>query len=282
MRRLAVPLFAITTLAIAAWAPGANAVTSVSSSAYGLGAGLDVLGVVGVGVGPIDPVSGAAPTAYTKSATVLSVTDTLSLADVLGIGLAKQALDTGIIVTSASSPFLPTPTGTATATVDGLGTSLNSLLGSTFLSLSATTVTSTSSVDGTGSLSALGSTQIEGLKVSGSALKGATIDGSLFVNPAPNTIIFNLGGLEILLNEQIPSGDGVTSEAIQTNAIDILFNNFALSTGILNGSVIIAHSQAAIFGPAVAAVPEPSTWAELLAGFAIVGSVLRRRAARFV
>ncbi len=276
MRGSAFRLFVLTALASTALGASANAVTSVSSGAYGLGATLDVLNFVGVGVGPIDSVSGSAPGAYSNSATVLSVADTLGL----GI-VANQGLNTGVIVSSASSPFPGSPTGTATSTVNNLGTSLSSLLGSSFLSLGATTVTSTSSVNGVGSLSAFGSTQIVGLTVTGSALNGLTINGSLYGNPAPNTVLFSLAGLTILLNEQIPSGNGTTSDGIQTNAIDIIFNNFALTGGLtaslLSGNIIVAHSQADIFGPATLPVPEPATWLELLGGLAIVGSVARRR-----
>ena len=271
MRRFRASMITMSAIACAAWGPAANAVTSISSSSYGLDANLTVLKLVTVGLGPIDQVSGVAPAAYGKSATVASLSDTL------GLVLGNQALGTGLIVSSASSPFPGAPTGTATDTVNNLTSSLNALFGPAFLDLSATTVTSTSSVNGLGSLTAIGSSQIEGLKVTGSALQGATINGALFVNPAPNTVLFNLGGLEILLNEQIPSGDGVTSEAIQTNAIDIIFNNFAFSTGLLSGNIVVAHSQAGIFGSASPAVPEPATWIELLVGFGIVGAVSRRR-----
>jgi hypothetical protein len=71
-------------------------------------------------------------------------------------------------------------------------------------------------------------------------------------------------------------GDGVTSAGISTNAIDIAFNNFALGTGLANGNIILGHSEA-LASLGAAAVPEPSSWAMMLLGFAAVGMVLRRR-----
>jgi hypothetical protein len=275
MSRLKFPQVAMAVLAIGL-AGSAHAVTDISSSAYGLGANLTVLSLVTVGAGPFSTSAGVAPAAYSNSDTVLSVSDNLNLI------LGHQTLSTGVITTAASSPFPVTPTGTAAATVNNLGTGLGLLFGPSLLSIGATTITSTSSVDGTGTLTALGSSDLEGLTVTGTALGGLTIDGSLYAHAAPNTVLINLAGLEIILNEQIPSGDGVNSEGIQTNAIDIKFDHFALGTGLLSGGIIVAHSQADITGPAVPVtpVPEPATWAELLAGFVMIGGFARRRAAK--
>lgn len=66
-------------------------------------------------------------------------------------------------------------------------------------------------------------------------------------------------------------GDGINSLGISTNAIDVTFNNFALGTNVLNGNIIVGHSQA------MAAVPEPASWAMMLLGFAGIGFVARRR-----
>lgn len=55
----------------------------------------------------------------------------------------------------------------------------------------------------------------------------------------------------------------------RTNATAFTVGTF----GVINGSTFSGLA----FAPTVAAVPEPSTWAMMFAGFAIVGSALRRR-----
>ena len=104
------------------------------------------------------------------------------------------------------------------------------------------------------------------------------LDGSLYVNPAPNTVLLSVGGLSIILNEQNQIGDGVTGLGIETNAIHIDFNNFLLGTGLVNGDIIVGQSQAwASVGERTAgAVPEPATWAMMLLGFGMVGFAIRR------
>jgi hypothetical protein len=88
------------------------------------------------------------------------------------------------------------------------------------------------------------------------------------VNPTPNDVIFNLGGLTITLNQQIP--DSSESAGITTNAIALDFNHFPIGLNVVNGSLDIAQSFASINVVNVA-VPEISTWAMLLLGFAGLG-----------
>ena len=52
---------------------------------------------------------------------------------------------------------------------------------------------------------------------------------------------------------------------ITTNAIALDFNKFPFGTDVVNGSVDVARSFASID------VPEPSTWAMMLIGFAGLG-----------
>ena len=87
----------------------------------------------------------------------------------------------------------------ATATVNNLQLSLSeSQLLTTLLGLNATTIQSFSQANSVGRLDASGSTTIEGLTLYGLLLGGVTIDGSLFVNPAPNTVLLNIAGLKSL------------------------------------------------------------------------------------
>ncbi len=260
----------------------ASATTVLSSSAFALSADLTLLGLVGVSAGPFAATGGSAIPSYANTNTVLSLDQTLSIG-VLGVLAVNQHLGTGVMSTSASSPYPTTPTSTATATVDNLGLALTTktLFGSpvNILTIGATTVGSTTSASAQNMLSVTSLSNIEGLTISGLALGAVTIDGSLFVNPAPNTVIFNAGGLKIVLNEQLTSSD-TNLLSRTTNAIHIFFDRFAISTGILSGGITVAQSQADVLGPPiidVGPIPEPAAWMQMIAGFGLAGAALRRQ-----
>ena len=267
-------------VAAAAFTSPAMAAPTVSSSSYGASAALTVGNVVHVGVGPVAAVSGVAPAAYNQSLTVASVNQSLSLVATPLLSV-DQSLTSGILTSTAQSAFPTTLSGSASATIANLGLALTSdtpiTAPLTLIGLSANAVSSFSSVSGVGNLAAMGSSSILGLQLTGSVLGSLNIDGALFANPSANTVLVNLLGLRILLNEQIASGDGVTGIGIQTNAIHASFTNFLIGTQLLNGDIIVGHSQAAIAGIGAAAVPEPASWAMLIAGFGMIGGMMRRR-----
>ena len=248
-----------------------------SSSAYAVGANENVsaAGAVTatVNVGPLAPSSGAAPPSYNNSNSVASVSQNAALTT--GLQSVTQGLQTGILTSNANGT---STAAQSTATVNNLQLSFSDAqILTTLLGLSATTIQSTSQANSIGGLDASGSTTIEGLTLFGLLLGGTTINGSLFVNPAPNTVLLSIDGLSIILNEQTMLGDGVTSTGISTNAIDIVMNNFPLGTSLANGNIIIGHSQALASLGQPAAVPEPATWAMMLLGFCGVGAAMRRR-----
>ena len=249
---------------------------SASSSAYAVGAheNVSAAGVVNatVNVGPIAQSSGAAPPSYNNSASVASLSQSANLTT--GAGAVSQSFNTGLL-TSNSSGTSTAAQGTATVNNLNLSVADSALLGS-LLGVSATTIQSTSQANSVGGLDASGSTTIEGLSLYGLLLNGATIDGSLFINPSPNTVLLSLAGLTITLNEQTMLGDGINSLGISTNAIDVAFNNFALGTNLVNGNIIVGHSEA-LASLSSAAVPEPASWAMMLLGFAGMGFVARHR-----
>ncbi len=248
-----------------------------SSSGYALGANENVSagGAVSatVSVGPLAPTSGSAPPSYNVSNNVASVSQNAALTS--GVTGVTQGLQTGILTSNSNG----TATGAqATATVNNLQLSLSEgQLLTTLLGLNATTIQSFSQANSVGGLDASGSTTIEGLTLNGLLLGGVSIDGSLFSNPAPNTILLNVGGLLITLNEQTLFGDGITGTGISTNAIDVAFNNFALGTNLLNGKLIVGHAEAFASLGQAPAVPEPGTWAMMLLGFVGIGFASRRR-----
>lgn len=256
----------------------AQAATTISSSAYDLRVNLTLLSLVGVSAGPFSQASGSGSTAYSDSDSFAGVDETLNLGALSLVGV-RQTLDTGLLLTSAQSS-LPVQSGSARATVNDLSTRLGTVFLGNFtslLSINASEVVSRSQVGAIGGANASGFTSIAGLVISGAALGGLVIDGSAFVNPDPNTILLDLLGLRIVLNEQTPIGaQTATSAGISTNAIRLIFNSFSIGGGLLSGDVIIAHSEAQI-GDAVGSVPEPATWVQMILGFGLIGLVARRR-----
>jgi len=79
----------------------------------------------------------------------------------------------------------------------------------------------------------------------GSALIGFSINGSspTDVTPSPNTRISLAGGVTVILNEQIASGDGVHTSALTVNMIHVVFNDQL--TGAITGDIVVssAHSD---------------------------------------
>jgi hypothetical protein len=221
--------------------PASAAVTSVTSSATVLDVDLTALGV------PIDitalPASGSAPPPY-------NVTNSLAS---FSTSLGPISLTTGLL-TDMASGNTGTGMGSATSTINNLDISWDSIF-----SLTSTLISSTSSVNGTPS--ATGSTTLEDLTIK---VLGSTV--TIPVNPPKNDVIFSLDGLTITLNQQLP--DASESAGITTNAIAIDFNKFPFGTNLVNGSIDVAQSFASIN---VTTIPETSTWAMLLLGFAALG-----------
>lgn len=279
MRRVARLGLAASLLASVAANP-AQAATTISSSAYDITVNLGLLGLAGVGAGPFSQSSGSGATAYSDSDSFAGANQTLGLG-VLGIVGVRQTLATGLLLTTAQSS-LPVQSGSARATVNNLSTRLGTVVLGSFtslMSINAGEVISRSQVGAVGGANASGFTSIAGLTISGAALGGVVIDGAAFVNPDPNTVLLDVLGLRIVLNEQTPVGaQSATSAGISTNAIRLIFNRFAIGGGLLSGDIIIAHSEAQI-GDAVSAAPEPATWVQMILGFGLIGLVARRRKA---
>jgi hypothetical protein len=232
---------ALTLSAGLALSTASAAVTSVTSSASVLDVDLTVPPISFAEL----PVSGSAPPPYNVTNSLLSFSTTLGPA----------SLTTGLLTDTASGDA---GMGLATATLNNLAISLDSIF-----DLTSTLISSTSSVNGTPS--ATGSTTITGLTI---MVLGSTV--TIPVNPTPNDVIFNVAGLTITLNQQIP--DLSESAGITTNAIALDFNKFPFGTNLVNGSVDVGQSFASLN------VPEPSTWAMMLAGFAGLGYAGYRRA----
>jgi uncharacterized repeat protein (TIGR01451 family) len=234
--RLAIPIIVIGFISLPS---AARAQTTGSSSSFGAFADLTLVPLIGPGInidlGPVSTASGNAPPDYSDADTVLSTG--------LSTGQTGNILSTGVLATSASSVIANDNTS-ADATVDNLSLSVVGAL--QLLSIGADTVVSTAEVSGdcgTGSLTATGATTIENGSAGGTLGIGLTISS----NPTPNFELINLLGIRVVLNEQIVTGDGVTSRGITVNAIHVDLTNTVLSLlGVLSGDIIISQSQAQV------------------------------------
>lgn len=235
---------------------GATVLTG-TSSAYGEFVDLTVTPFLGTAAiitsGPLPAVSGSAPTPYNLNNSALSAS-------------VPPFLSTGLLSVNASSD-VDTLSGFRNTGADATVNDFSILLSSFGIDLRATTVQSTAAVTGDfGTFSAVGTTTFEDLTINGVAF--------LFINPMPNTILLDVPGLTITLNEQITSGNLPGSSGIAVSAIHADFNNFlAPDLSLVNGDIFISHSQAAMMG----VVPEPETYTMLLAGLVSMVAVTRRR-----
>jgi hypothetical protein len=232
-------------------------VISGSSSSYGESVALT--GALIVTSGPLPTAGGTAPLPYTDGPNSLVSAS------------APPVLSTGVLTVNAASNVDGLPGSrfaSADATVNGLAVNLVDPISTlSLLSLGATTVFSNAMVSGEFG----GLTGVRNTLLTGATLTVAGVPIVLLAAPLANTVAFNGGGLQILLNEQpTAGGDGLTAESIVVNAIHISFANFAFGLGVLNGDIIVSHSQAALTATATppAAVPAPGTWMILVAGLA--------------
>jgi uncharacterized repeat protein (TIGR01451 family) len=236
--------------------------TVASSSAYGERVSLNLLPLLGQGVqvssGPLPGIAGSSPPAYDRDANAASASVSLA-----GGG---EILRTGVLNVEADAAGNSV---SARSLVNGLELDLvPSLPLLRLLTLDAGTVRSSATIEGAcGSLAATGSTQILQGDVGGVVAGGIALPE----NPAPNTVLLNLLGVRIILNEQIHSGDGVNERSLTVNAIHVQLQNSVLSgLGVLSGDIVIGHVEAhracdaasadeADLGLSLTANPEPVT-----------------------
>jgi len=219
----------------------ARAQTNGNSSSFGAFVDLTFVPLLGgdvdLDLGPLPTASGSAvdPNTYSDSDTALSASVSLPA---LG-----SILSTGVLTVNADGD-LANDTTSSDATVDDLGIFIVGAL--QLLTITADTVVSTADISGecgVSGLTATGTTTIEGAGVGGTLGVGLSIDAS----PPPNTVLLDLLGIRVVLNEQIVSGDGVNSRGITVNAIHVDLTNTILTLiGALSGDIIIARSQAQV------------------------------------
>lgn len=260
----------------------AAAVTRITTSAYALFSNIQVVDTVGVTIVPQAATSGAAAPGYDATNTVASLSADIDLG-LLTVIRAGLGVDTGLLSSRSQANGGPT-SGSGRSQVDDLGVNLftrtSVLPAVTTLGITADTITSTTSVTVVGTDAVLsGRAVFENLDLNLLSLLNFSLGANAEV--VPNFTLFNGLGLKIVLNEQIIGGNGTTEKSLTTNALRISFVDYLLGGRLLTGDLIVGNSFAGIeidpTEPPAPGVPEPGVWLQMIAGFGLVGVVVRRR-----
>jgi uncharacterized repeat protein (TIGR01451 family) len=240
--------------------------TPASSSAFALSADLQAVPFVGNAVTatstPLPRVSGDGVPAYSQSGSLLSAA--------LSTALTGPLLRTGRLAVSASSERSEAIAMHGTAEVRDALITLGQAI--PLLTLDAGAVRSAARIDG-----ACGS----GLTVAGAAdLTDVTAGGSLGLglivpsHPAPNTVLLDVPGVRIVLNEQTRTDDGPEARELTVSAVHVYLSNAPLGgLGQISGDIVLARSQASVRCPS-----GPASAADLaLTGVAAPGAVASGR-----
>lgn len=240
-RNIRIMLFgASAALTLMATSPAFAQVTDGSASAFALDA--NVLNIIDVGPTPISSVTG-------------NGSDTHSLVT-LSAGLPGISLNTGLLNTSASSN-VDGSSGSKSAT--GMSSIVDFDLNATSFGLSFDTLTSDSTVSGdAGSFSAVGNSSIVNLMGTGQ-LSGINVN----ITGEPNQVLLDLAIAQVIANRQTTSCSSfscmITTDALYINLPGVANLTLASSTAELMGNT--------------APVPEPSTWAMMVAGLLGIGAM---------
>lgn len=224
--KIALILLAFVAGSRAAWAePGGAA------RAYGEKVNVSLKPLLGlklqVSSGPLPVSEGVLQPAFLGDSSLASAS--------VSLGPAGELLRTGLLVnrvTGAEEGQV-----SARSTVDQLRVSLGSLL-----TLRADAVGSRAEIRGSCGepLIPVGSSSLTRGGTGG--LLGLGL--SLPLSVPPNTVLVNLLGVKVVLNEQTLEGDGLTSLSLAVNAVHVSLQNSLLAgIGGLSGDVVVAHSE---------------------------------------
>ncbi|MFG0267909.1 MAG: PEP-CTERM sorting domain-containing protein [Rhodopirellula sp. JB055] len=231
---------------------------------------LDLLPLAGGGVvvdaqiNGLAPASGTSPAPYNDTETVLGVAANAGNIPVISLGNVVGA--TADTVTSFAGSDVDGLPGSRNANsshvIENLDLSVVELAAVDLISITADAITVTSAVDGDfGSLSPTGTMDVTNLQISVSGVQvGATLNGSIAANTGID-LSSVLGGASLILNEQLLTGDGISSSGLATNAISLRLTDVGVAgVGELDGNVFVGLTNA---GLQASAVPEPSSLALL-------------------
>ena len=268
----------IGTVAFIGWASAAQATVEISTTGRGLTSNVRVVGQPLTLVGPIGTITGRTSPGYNLTGGAASLATSVGLGNNDGI-TATLGLNSGTIATTASADGTTpadTTSGNASAALDNLDIHLFTSSGgpiTSVLRLTATQVQSLSSVSKAGTVITQTGQSIFSdldLGINGSSVFSLGSNASV----AANFIAYNQNGLRVTLNQQSASMFDNTRVLI-TNAIGINFSNYLLDGRTLNGTITIGQSISEMIS--TDPVPEPASWAQLLAGFALAGAAQRHR-----
>lgn len=270
----------IGTGALFGMASAAKATVEISTTARGLFSNVRVVGQPLSSVGPVASVTGRTSPGYALNNSAASLAAAVGLGTITGV-TATLGLNSGAIATAASAngttPF-DTSSGSASATVNTLDIGLvTSQLGvpTSILSLTASQVHSLTSVSKAGGVTTIsGQAILSNLNLSVRDAPILSLGSNAQV--APNFVAYDLGGLKITLNQQFV-GNFDSTRVLITNAIGISFSNYLLDGRSLSGSITVGQSLAEFMDSSGDPVPEPASWAQMLAGFGLAGAAARRR-----
>jgi hypothetical protein len=231
-----------TSLALPSPTPTATplAQANATSSAVGELVALTLVPVVGPALGitsgPSPRAAGAAPPPYAVSNSAASIT--------VSTPITGQILNTSTLVVDAAAALPSSNTVSASATLNDLSVNLVGALpvSAQLLTLNAASVQASAQLAGPcgGPLLATGTTTITSGTVGGTLGLAVAIPA----NPAPNTVILDIAGVRLVLNEQIPGGDGIRTRSLTVNAIHLTLTNVALpGIGALSGEIILSQAQ---------------------------------------
>lgn len=230
-------------LPLGAATPAGATVIAGDSSAFGLYVDLEIPILPDLFLDGTPAVSGSAPAPYDLSDSLLTYDGTVIDLGLLEVAAASD-VDGGLGIRFAE----------ASAGLKNLAINVGSAFS---LELSAIGADARSEGD-FGALVSTGDALLASLLVT---VGGSVIfDGA--VAPGANTDfldgILDPLGIDLILNEQILSGDGISTTGIAVNAVHLL-----LDTPLLAGEVIFSHAESSL-----QAVPEPGTWILVLLALA--------------
>jgi hypothetical protein len=211
----------------------AAAQTDRSSSAYGEKVTLQLVPLLGnlplINSGPLPAVAGSTAPAYAETAH-LAKTD-------LTTPLTGNVLTAAAVEVNAAGA--PGPLGDATADATLTNPGLRVVGALPLLALASDEIRSSARVSGlcSGTFNAAGESHLVNARLSG-------IVGNIPIplNPAPNTVLLNLLGIKIVLNEQIVESrqDRMT---LTVNAIHITLSGAVTALGVATGDIVLAQSR---------------------------------------
>ncbi|MGH7130916.1 MAG: choice-of-anchor P family protein [Phycisphaerales bacterium] len=234
-------------------------VVNASSNGYGVSADVHLVStLVGINVPAVPVAAGAAPAPYDTNGTLLTL-------NVSAAGVAS--LSTGLLTSHALSDVTGVGGGMARgeAVVNGLNLRVLPGIVSVLdtLNAGATTITSSAQLTSDGvTITPLGASHLENASIYVFGVGNLAINA----NAAPNTVLLDLLGIRIILNEQILTTFGNTT-TFQVNAIHITIDS---PLQLVSADVVVAHSEASM------TVPTPGVAASL-AGLGALGAMRRRR-----